>query len=204
MRISRSVTALAGAGGVTVFLAAVTALHLLPTGLDPIGRTISEYVDEPYGRLLPLAGLGIGLGSLAVAHALAPLITRPALIALTVWGLAMLVVAAVPTDPAPPGRPVTLTTAGTVHLTAGAIAFLALPAAAVLITRTTPPAYRMLRILGYATPFALLLFLLTLTNRPPISRLIGEPIAYGLGERLMITVYCAWLLAAAFRALPKP
>jgi len=204
VRISRSATAFAGAAGVALFLTAVTALHLLPTGLDPIRRTVSEYVNEPYGLLVPLAGAGIGLGSLAIAHALAPSISRPARVLLTVWGAAMLVVATFPADPAPPGRPITLTPSGTVHLAAGAIAIVSLPVAAVLISRTLPRTARALRLLGLATPFGLLIFVVTMVNRPPVSRLIGEPIAHGLGERIMITIYCAWLLTAAFRSLRNP
>lgn len=201
--------AVSGVSAVACFVVAVTALHLLPTGLDPIGRTVSEYVNEPYGWLVPVAGLAMAIGSAAVTLALAATLdrsrmsVRTGLIMLGSWTVAMLLVAVFPADPAPPAQPIRWTAAGVVHVVAGAVAFISLPVAAVLISRTLPGEgglVRTVRVLGAAAPAGLAFFLLTIVNRPPVSRLIGEPLAHGLGERVMIGEYAAWLLCAALWA----
>jgi hypothetical protein len=214
--------AAAALAGVAGFAGAVVALHVLPTGLDPIGRTVSEYVNEPYGWLIPLAGASIGLGSVALTLALAQFLptgrahgslpspprprpgsgrsARAGLALLALWGGAMLVVAAFPADPAPPGRTIVLTAPGTVHIVAGAVAFLALAVAAPLIGRAVPRDGRLaaaVRALGLAAPAGLVVLAVTLVNQPPVSRLVDAPRAHGLGERVMVAVYVAWLLTAA-------
>lgn len=198
--------ALLGVSGVGWFVVVVTALHLLPTGLDPVGRTVSEYVNQPYGWLVPLAGLGMALGSVAVTLALSPLLAhagagaRAGLALLALWSGAMLIVAAFPADPARPRQAIEWTPAGVVHVVAGGIAFVSLALAAVLVSRSVPAGgglARAVHILGVAAPVSLVLFLVTLVNRPPVSRLVGAPAAYGLGERLMVGVYASWLICTA-------
>jgi hypothetical protein len=214
MKEAQRVHTLAGSGaaGVWLFALAVIALHLLPTGLDPIGRTVSEYVNQPYGWLVPIAGVGLGAGSLALtlalAHALPAPRPRAGLALLAVWGLAMILAAAFPTDPAPPGRPIHLTATGAVHVIAGVVAFLALAVAAPLISRAISGdptrVAAAVRTLAVLAPLGLLLFVATAVNRPPISRLIGEPNAWGLGERVMVAVYVAWLLCVAAWVIRSP
>ena len=194
-----------GAAGIWLFVVIVVALHLLPTGLDPIGRTVSEYVNQPYGWLVPIAAGGIGAGSLALTVALTRALPAPrpraGLALLATWGLAMLLAGAFPTDPAPPGRPIHLTAAGAVHVVAGAVAFLAFAVGAPLVSRAVPDepgrSARAMRALAVLAPLSLLLFVSTAVNRPPLSRVIGRPNAWGIGERLMVAVYVAWLLCAA-------
>jgi hypothetical protein len=187
------------AAGVSWFAITVAALHLLPTGLNPVQRTISEYVNQPYGWLVPVAGLGLGAGSLALClalhRALPPPRPRAGVVLLAVWGMAMLVVAVFPADPAPPGRPVHFTAAGVVHVVAGVVAFAAFAVAAPLLSRAIP--WRPIKVLGIMAPLSLALFVITTFNRPRVSRLIGQPNAWGLGERIMVAVYVAWLLCAA-------
>jgi hypothetical protein len=201
-RSRRAVTvnlARVGVLGVLVFAVAVVALHLLPTGLDPVGRTISEYVNEPYGALIPIAGFGIALGStaltLALGSALPPPVPGAGLALLALWSGAMLIVATFPTDPVPPNQPVELGPAGVVHVVAGAVAFLAFAVAAPLISRAVPRDARLIRVLGVAAPVSLVLFVVSVVNVPPVSRLVGAPLAHGLGERIMVAVYVGWLLA---------
>lgn len=189
--------------GVTVFVTAVVALHLLPTGLDPVRRTVSEYVNQPYGWLVPIAGAAIGLGSLALTAALSrvlPVRPRAGLALLAVWGVAMCVVAAFPTDPKPSGRLVALTANGAVHVAAGAVAFVTLALAAPLVSRALPPA-RTVRVLAASVPVSLAVFALTMVNHPPVSRLVGQPTVWGAGERLMMAIYAAWLLAVSIRVV---
>jgi len=152
-------------------------------------------VNQPFGWLVPIAGAGMGLGSAAIALALARA-GVPHRAGLVVWSVAMLVVAAFPADPAPRLGTVAWTPAGVVHVVAGAIAFFSLAVAAPLISRAVPS--RAVRILGVAAPLGLLLFVITLVNRPPVARLIGEPVAHGLGERVMVAIYAAWLISVAW------
>ena len=186
----RALSAVAAAG-TAVFVACVVVLHVLPTGLDPIGRTVSEYVNHPYGGLIPVAGAGAGVGGLALAAALYRTGNR-AWPPVGLFGLAMLVVAVFPTDDVVPGHPITLSPAGAVHVVAGAIAFLALAIAAPVAG---------LR-LGWLPPAGLAFFLLTVVNKPPVSRLFHAPTAYGLGERVMVAGFVVWLLAAAWTVRP--
>jgi hypothetical protein len=178
---------LTGAAGVAVFVVCVVVLHLLPTGLDPIGRTVSEYVNHPYGRLIPVAGAGAGIGGLALGAALVRAGNRTGLL-VALFGLAMLVVAVFPTDDVIPGQPIRLSPTGTVHVVAGAVAFLALAIAAPLAGLP----------LRWLPPAGLVFFVLTIANKPPISRLFHAPIAYGFGERVMAACFVVWLFAAAW------
>lgn len=75
-RLTSDLLAVLGLGGIGCFVLAVVALHLLPTGLDPIRCTVSEYVNEPYGWLIPAGGLGLAFGSAAVTLALVPTLKR--------------------------------------------------------------------------------------------------------------------------------
>jgi hypothetical protein len=81
------------------------------------------------------------------------------------------------------------------------VAFLAFATGAPLASHALPRDSGRLasavRALAVMAPISLLLFVNTTVNRPPISRLIGQPNAWGLGERLMVAVYVAWLLCTA-------
>jgi hypothetical membrane protein len=44
-------------------VAAIT-LHLLPTGFNPVTHELSDYANGPYGWLMTVGFLGLGLGSL--------------------------------------------------------------------------------------------------------------------------------------------
>jgi hypothetical protein len=49
---------------ILVYLVAAITLHLLPTGFNPVTHELSDYANRPYGWLMTVGFLGLGLGSL--------------------------------------------------------------------------------------------------------------------------------------------
>jgi hypothetical membrane protein len=49
---------------ILVYLVAAITLHLLPTGFNPVTHELSDYANGPYGWLMTVGFLGLGLGSL--------------------------------------------------------------------------------------------------------------------------------------------
>jgi len=49
---------------ILVYPVAAIALHLLPTGFNPVTHELSDYANGPYGWLMTAGFLGLGLGSL--------------------------------------------------------------------------------------------------------------------------------------------
>ncbi|WP_233573677.1 DUF998 domain-containing protein [Amycolatopsis panacis] len=186
--------------GVAVVIAA--DLHLrLSTQVSPVWQTLSEYV---YGRLgdrsaAPLFGtmcLALALGSLALLAGLVRARRSPAVVVLLgVWCAGLTVCATVPVDPDGQAR----TFDGQLHNVAALTAFLALPTAALLLTRrgqlTCPWEQRRTAIrclaLGSFASVAVVLggFVLTLLTDPT-----QQEVTLGLFERLLFTVDLALLL----------
>ena len=49
---------------ILVYPVAAITLHLLPTGFNPVTHELSDYANGPYGWLMTVGFLGLGLGSL--------------------------------------------------------------------------------------------------------------------------------------------
>ena len=130
---SRSL-AIAAVAAFVVAVAATVVGHLgLRSGPDPTALTLSDYVYLDRGPAIVLAMLALSGGTLALLGGMAvqrvPVRGWPAAL-LLVWALGLLVSAVVPTDP--PGQP-ELSTAALVHRYASVAAFVALPAAALVL-----------------------------------------------------------------------
>ena len=114
-----------------VGLVGIVALHLLRRDLPPAAHRISEYAIGPYGVLMAVAFVAIGLGLLALGAAIAASTRdRPSALvaaAITVAGLGMIASGIWRTDPGRSG-----TTTDAIHSAASALATLALIVAAVV------------------------------------------------------------------------
>ncbi|MFD9892089.1 DUF998 domain-containing protein [Amycolatopsis sp. NPDC059027] len=203
---------LAVVGMATAVLISVD-LHIRLSGqVSPIWQTLSEYV---YGRLghgsaAPLFGamcLALALGSLALLTGIARARregTRPVLALLGVWCAGLLVCATVPVDPEGQARSL----AGQVHNYAALTAFVALPAAAWVLTRRGrsrcpwEPRRTTIRWLAAASMTSVLVvlggFIATLVIGP-----VHQEVSMGLFERLLFTIDLA-LLATMVRPLLEP
>ena len=194
--------------GVTTFVVAVLALHVIQRRQSPVAVTISEYVLGAAGWLFPVACVGLGVASLALAallRATRPVSSRIGLVLLTAWAVGMFLVAIFPTDPIDRhAKVVHLSPAGLVHAIAGQIAFVCFGVAAPLITRSlrrhgwAGPVMGAARISAVAS-VAGLAFALTVTA-------LGLFSLFGLAERVMLPAYTAWLTLTILyaRAHPQP
>jgi hypothetical protein len=126
--------ALVAAGGVVLAVALTVVGHIdHDPGLNPVSRTISDYALSDRGGPVEIAMFSLGLGSLALLAGMRGLRAPVRGLAsglLAVWGVGLLCSAVVPTDPV--GTPA-LSPSGQFHRYASVAAFVALPAAAVLL-----------------------------------------------------------------------
>jgi hypothetical membrane protein len=185
--------------GVAVFIVAVLALHLLQPGLDPRKEAVSYYVHGPFGWLLTIGLIALGIGSLCLVFALAQTLdgrwsgTGRWLVG--VWGVGVLLGGVFRADP--PGRwsePASLP--GLIHGNAAMVAFLALPLAAFCLAtafrqdeqwrREAPVLWG----LAVAAGTSLVVFMASLA---PVFVRPGPPILLGLSERVLLAVYAGWL-----------
>lgn len=170
----------------------LVALHLLPTGADPIRHGVSEYGIGPYSPLYRAQAIASGLGALALATALVGTSAGAApLVCLVLYGLARVLVARFPTDRALPWTPT-----GRIHALLAAVAFLALAVAAPWLSAspfaaaTWPDARD--AVLGLAvgvTAASLGSFV--------VASLPGTVRAYGLAQRAFYALGFAWLIVVA-------
>jgi hypothetical membrane protein len=197
-------TALVGLG---LFTVTVVSLHFLQPDLKPLDEAISYYVHGSHGWLLTVGLVGLGIASLAITLALVRTIegpgARPGRWFLAVWGLGALLGGVFPADP--PGqwdKPPTL--AGMIHGNAALVAILALPVAALLLGRSFRrdarwrPTARFLSLLAWAAALSLIAFAASLI---PVFVRPGPPILFGLTERILFTIYVAWLALVAVTIL---
>lgn len=134
MRTAR-LSALLATGAVGVAVLLIGRLHVVaPTSdISPYRRTISEYALTEAAAIFNVAVLLLAAGSVATAVAvvgagLAPL-RSGGVVALLLWSVALTVVVWFPKHDWTVGP----STGGTVHRIAGVVAFLSLPAGALLI-----------------------------------------------------------------------
>ena len=128
--------ALAGLAGVALAAVLVGALHVIEAeNVDPVRRTISQYALGPHktlfdaGLLALAAGSALILGALACAGVVRVPSTAAAFLGL--WAVSLVVVVAFEKIDWSVGP----TLAGYIHRYASLVAFLSLPAAALLIGR---------------------------------------------------------------------
>ena len=190
--------------GIAAFALAVLVLHGLQPALDPATQAVSFYVHGAHGWLLTAGLLALGLGSLALTVGLARSVrgaagARAGRWCLGVWGAGVLLGGIFPADPpgnwsAPPS------VAGLIHGNAALVAFLALPAAAVLLSRAfrRDPNWRGVTAASSALAAAVVICLiLFLASLAPAIVSPGPPVLLGLTERALIAACLAWLGVAA-------
>jgi hypothetical protein len=126
--------------GIVAAAAAVVligALHVLPPSsrLDPVRRTISQYAVMETGWVFNVAVLALAVGSMAILAALVgarlTALISPGSIALLLWSAALVAVVIFPRYGAAGGS----STSAGMHRAVSLVAFLSLPAAALLLSR---------------------------------------------------------------------
>jgi hypothetical protein len=190
--------------GMAVAVAISIDLHLrLSSQVSPIWQTLSEYV---YGYLSPGSSaaplfsamcLALALGSLALLGGIAKAHRTgygPVLVLLGIWCAGLLTLALVPVDPEGQARSL----AGQIHNYAALTAFLALPAAAWVLTRPGrarcpwEPRRTAIRRLAVASLAAVVIvlggFFWTMLTGPA-----HQEITLGLFERLLFAIDLALL-----------
>jgi len=175
-----------------IYLAGMAALHVLPTGQEPLYNTVSDYARSAFGTTYrALTALNaLGVGALAWAFATAGIRPAPAaagIAALAVLALCRLGMVGVITDLS--GTRVTASGSGH-HLLAIA-SFVAAVCAATFLTGSLQRAadHPLLAVLaGLSFPLAVL----QVVGLTPWFRRI-----FGLLERLFLLDVGLWLLAAA-------
>jgi hypothetical membrane protein len=187
--------------GVSVFVMVVIALHILQPGLDPRTEAVSYYVHGPFGWLLTVGLIALGIGSLSLVVGLVrTLVGRWAGTGrwlVCIWGAGVLLGGVFRADPAghwnePPSL------AGMIHGNAAMLAFMALPIGALFLARTFQQderwrrEARLLRGLAFAAGMSLILFMASLV---PVFVRPGPPVLLGLSERVLLAVYAGWLAA---------
>jgi hypothetical membrane protein len=192
-----------GLGGVFCFACAVILMHVIQPELSPIDDAVSYYMNGPFGWILGVGLILLGLSSLAVLWALRkrvnPTEARLGSWCLGVWGVGAIIGGIFPPDPRghwvePPS------VSGMIHANVAMIACLAFPIAALLLsgtigrqtheTRTLKP---LLKVFAIASGLMLLVFFVCLA--PVFSH--HAPHALGLAERVLLVAYVGWLGTAA-------
>lgn len=191
-------------GGMAVAVAISIDLHLrLSSQVSPIWQTLSEYVYgylSPGSTAAPLFSamcLALALGSLALLGGIAKAHRTgygPVLLLLGIWCAGLFTVALVPVDPEGQARSL----AGQIHNYAALTAFLALPAAAWVLTRPGrarcpwEPRRTTIRRLAVASLAAVVIvlggFFWTMLTGPA-----HQEITLGLFERLLFVIDLALL-----------
>jgi hypothetical membrane protein len=197
--------------GVATFAFLVLALHVLEPGFSPVHNAVSEYANGKFGALLAAAFILRGVASLALAAGLALVLapirwswsgllafvlgpTRwylPGVLALAAYGLASILAAIFPADPA--GATPTLT--GTAHLRMGTIAFVCIVAAALALAVAFTRDARWRAFGAVARALAALL----LVELVVVVAVFITPHAnvFGVVERIFAATVVVWLLAVA-------
>ena len=194
-------------------LVALLVLHLLSPEFQPSWRMVSEYANGRHGWLLSLMFATWGIGSLALAVALAPHATgwmgRLGLLFLVLAGTGEIMAAVFDIN-------------HRLHGPAAAIGMPSLPVAAVLLTlalrrveAAEPPAWSMhltwLAIVAMGV--GMMLFMralaqagvdLSAQTRPLAELPSGVTPFVGWANRFVVVAYGVWVLAAAIALLRQP
>jgi hypothetical protein len=214
-RISRPAAQLALAAAIVALLS-LASLHLLSPEFDPSWRMVSEYANGHYGWVLSLMFAAWGVSSWALAFALrseaATRSVKIGLVALTLAGIGEALAAVFDINH------------DTMHSLAGALGMLGLPLAAMLIsahlsrTASWTPARRLLlwtanltwvSLVVLAATFVLLVVTFSQVpggppTHPPKVLPPGVIGLVGWANRLLVVLYCVWVIAVARQALKLP
>lgn len=190
-----SLLASAGAG---VFAAIVLLLHVIRPEYDVVTRFVSEYaVTDPV--LAGIAGVALGLGSMALVKALGATLPRErglraGLLLLWIWAVCISGVGLFPADEFPTINPPSWH--GAIHAIFGVIGFFCFSIGSVVLS------YRLHRIPSWQKAAPLLTSLATLCVVFYFLLYAGLP-AVGLIERIYVTFIVAWIALAARTLAPQ-
>ena len=182
------VAALLGLICVATSAAVLVALHILPTGLDPIRYAVSDYGWTAYHLGYRAMALLQGVGAILVAVGLGQETDAQSLGWLYVYGVARVLISRFMTDREPEGMS-SLTPTGRIHMLLAGTAFASIAVAASHLDWTGKP--DVLGPLGWlvtATAIATGAALVV----PSIRR-----VALGLIERLHYAAAIVWLIVVA-------
>jgi hypothetical protein len=199
---------LAGLTGSGIFVIAMLVMHLLQPDLSPRDEAMSYYVHGAAGWLASLGLVALGLGSISLSALLTRHIpaTRAGIGLLALWGFSATLGGIFAADPpgnwdAPPSL------SGSIHGIAALIALVALPIAAILISRAAGhhsawrPRASALRILSFAILLSLIAFSASLV---PVMISPGPPVLFGLVERVYFVFAATWLIVLSSGPLLRP
>lgn len=182
------------------FAVAVLALHILQPELSPLNYAVSYYVHGAHGWLFTAGLLAWGIGSVALFLGLARTIRiRAGLLALAVWSAGVLATGLFSADP-PDQWDKPLSATALIHENAARVSFIALPIAAIALSRGSRLAPEWRRTAGVLRLFAVMILvslIIFFASLLPFSDSLRPPILFGLTERLLLASYAAWLCAAA-------
>jgi hypothetical protein len=195
-----------GIGLVLAFGACSAVMHVVQPDLDPIDDAMSYYMNGRLGWVFGLGLVAFGIGSLCIAYGLHVLLastkTSPWIgsVLFALWGSGAVIGGLFPPDPrghwdAPPSL------SGVIHGGAAMIAFIAFPAAAVLLSRritsssspTTFGPTGLLSPIAWLAAASLCAFFLCLAPAILTNR---APYVLGLVERILIVLYMIWIITA--------
>lgn len=185
--------ALASAATVAIVAGLIVALHLLPTGIDPLEHGVSAYANTRYGALYRAQVILTGAATLAIVVLVWPDVGELGVAALLVFAASRIAIARFPTDP--PDSP-SLSTAGRRHVLLATAAFLAIAIAAPAVGRrlfelsSWHGSTDALAILNIAVPVTMLATFAAGTT-PPTRRI------FGLVERCGYVAALAWLFVVS-------
>jgi hypothetical protein len=159
-------------------------LHLLSTGLRPVGDAVSDYGTTPAHAYYRTMVVLLGAGAILLALAIGARTDARGLVWLWLYGAARIAIAGFMTDRDPPP----FSAEGRIHWLLAAVAFTAIALAATTIDwPRAPGALHPLGDLVAATAIGTLATRVLAPLRP----------VFGLVERLLYVTSIAWLLLAA-------
>ena len=190
-----SVVWLAAYAGVAFlgFSVVLVALHFLRADLDPAAETVSQYAIGPYGYVMTIALLVLGLGVLALAQALIWGVASPSrlgsqLLRLAAISLFAMVVFPTNHDPGP------MSQSEFIHNSAFGVSFGATIGSMFALTHqfSQDPRWR-----SY-WPVSSVLWLAAMAGFVAVNGTLHTP-WIGVAQRISVAIVLSWLLLTAFR-----
>lgn len=182
------VLAVAGLACVAASAVVLLALHVVPTGLDPVRYAVSDYGWTAYGAGYRVMVVLQGVGALLLAVALGQQTDAGSLGWLYAYGVARLLISRFMIDREPEGLR-SLTRTGRIHMLLAGTAFASIAVAASHVQWTGMP--EALAPLGRAVVITAVA-----TGTAIVVRPIGR-VALGIIERTHYVAALAWLLVVA-------
>lgn len=204
-RTAQPVAALAGIGiaGIAVNAAALAAAPLLRPEISVVHGALSQYAIGPWSWLQNLGFVALGLGSMALACALALAGPMSRWLLATTLSLVVAGAASLGLAVFPMGEPSATTLLGDLHQTAGtiAVAFHMAAMLALLLACAADAGWRSLRAIGWLCWAVALAGALATQAELSFPHL---PIPFGIVMRMVVAPVLFWWALVAIRLLRGP